>query len=286
MKKRNCIITDCVSDLSNEFLQENGIEVIRFYLELSTGRFQDGYEISVSNVIEHYAQKGTKIISNEPLPEEYADFYRHRLLEYDEIIHYVISSDISESYSRATQGRAMLSEDAKKVFIVDTKNLSSGIALLVQKAIQYNKMGMSAREIAEKTTELIPKVNLSFVAVNADYLAINDRVSPKIAKFIHAFHLRPVFAMKEGHLILSGFEFGSRERYIRRYIRHRLRKIEKIDTENIFITHAAIGSEELSRVLAEVKSMGEFKNIHVSVTSATVACNCGAGAMGIIYMKK
>ena len=92
MKKKVKIITDCVCDLSNDFLQSQEVDVVRFYLTLDSGRFMDGYEISVSNVIEHYEDNKTKIVSNAPSPEEYAQIYREQLKTSETVIHYTISS--------------------------------------------------------------------------------------------------------------------------------------------------------------------------------------------------
>lgn len=286
MKKKIKILTDCVCDLSNEFLQKQEVDVVRFYLSLVHGRFMDGYEISVSNVIEYYEDYKQKIVSNPPSPEEYAQIYRELLEENETIIHFTISSLISDSYKLANAGRDMLVDAAANVFIVNSLTLSSGMAFLILQACELKKKGYDAETIVKACKELIPKVDVSFVAKNADNLAINGRVSSFVAKFVHSMKLRPVFYMNKGKLIISRFEHGNREKYIKKYIHRQMKNKDKIDSEHVFITHAACSKDEVDRIVAEVRSIIDFKNVHICTTSATVACNCGADAFGIIYKYK
>lgn len=286
MKKKVKIITDCVCDLSNDFLQSQEVDVVRFYLTIDSRRFMDGYEISVSNVIEHYEENKTKIISKVPSPEEYAQIYREQLETSETVIHYTISSLISNSYKLANEGRELLGEDASKVFIVNTLTLSSGISFLILQACDMKKRGYDAETIVQESKELISKVHVSFVSRNADYLEINGRVTPFIASFVRTFRLRPVFYMDNGKLSVLRFEHGSREKYIKKYVRRQLKHKEKIDPERVFITHAACSKDEVDRIVAEVRSIIDFKYVHVCTTSATVACNCGAKTVGVIFKYK
>lgn len=286
MKKKIKILTDCVCDLSNDFLQNQEVDVVRFYLTLETGRFMDGYEITVSNVVEYYEDYKRKIVSTPPSPEEYAQIYRELLEKNETVIHFTISSLISSSYKLANEGRDMLGAEAENVYIVNSLTLSSGMAFLILQACEMKKKGYDAVAIVKASKELISKVDVSFVAKNADNLAINGRVSSFVARFVHGLKLRPVFYMDNGKLTVSRFEHGNRDKYIKKYIHRRLKNKNKIDHEHVFITHAACSKDEVDRIVAEVRSLIDFDNVHVCATSATVACNCGADAFGIIYKYK
>lgn len=284
--KKTKILTDCISDLSTAYMQRSNIEPIRFYLTLDSGRFMDGYEISASNVLEYYIENGTKIISNPPCAEEYADIYRKTLLEYENLIHFTISSGISNGYEQAKAGRDLLGEDANRVYIVDTKSLSSGMAFLIVKAVEMVDAGKEPIEIVEATKAIIPKINVSFITQNADHLAINERVSHKLAKMVRTLRLRPIFYMDNGNLTVPGFKCGFIEGYPKRYIRSRLRHHDKIDTERAFITHAGCTKEQIDSYIEEIKKVVPFKKIHICTASATVASNCGPGTFGVIFMYK
>lgn len=281
------ILTDCISDLHPAYMQRNNIEPIGFYLTLDSGRFMDGYEISATNVLEYYSENERKIISNPPPAKEYADIYRRNLAENENIIHFSISSGISNAVPNALEAREYLGEDAKRVFIVDTKMLSSGMAFLIVKAVEMIEANASADEIVKVVTDMIPKINVSFITQNADHLAINERVSYKVAKIIRTLKLRPIFYMdKDGNLTLPGFKLGIFESYPKHYIHSRLRHPDKIDTTRAFITHAGCSKEQIDSYVAEVKKVVPFERIHICTASATVASNCGPGTFGVIFKYK
>ncbi len=284
---KNRILTDCVCDLTNELMESIDVGVVRFYLHLDTGTFMDRYEISADNVIEYYENNGSKIISVEPTAEEYSKIFRSELKKYDTVIHFSISSKISESYSRACRGRDMLeSELAKRVFLIDTYSLSGAMALMLFRASEMNNHGESAESIVREMNEMIPRIDTNFITPNADYLVINERVAPWVSSMCKSLKLRPAFRMINGELKPSRFEYGRREGYIRRYIKHELKHPERIDDEMVFIVHSSSSVEELELIKSTVLNIVPFKKVYVTKTSATVTCNCGSGAIGVEFFYK
>lgn len=284
--KKTKILTDCISDLRTEYMKRTDVDPIHFYLSLDSGRFMDGYEISAANVLEYYSENGTKIISNPPPAEEYAQIYRKFLETYETIIHFTISSGISVAYPNAMKARELLGDDAKRVFVVDTLSLSSGMAFLIVKAVEMVKNGIETEDIVKEMSVMIPKLNVSFITLSADHLAINERVSHEIAKIIRVLKLRPIFYMDNGKLAIPGFKLGLFENYQKHYIRSRLKHPDRIDKSRAFITHAGCTKEQVDNYVAEVKKVIPFERIHICTASATVASNCGPGTFGIIFMYK
>lgn len=284
--KKTKILTDCISDLRNEYMKRTDVDPIRFYLSLDSGRFMDGYEISAANVLEYYSENEKKIISNPPPAKEYAEIFRRFLEDYETIIHFTISSGISEAYSNATAAKEMLGDDAKRVFIVDTLSLSSGMAFLIVKAVEMVKNGAETEDIVKEMSVMIPKLNVSFITMNADHLAINERVSHKVARMIRILKIKPIFYMNNGNLTIPGFKLGLFDNYQKHYIHSRLKHPEKIDTSRAFVTHAGCTKEQVDSYVAEVRKVVPFERIHVCNASATVASNCGPGTFGVIFMYK
>jgi len=282
---KNRILTDCVCDLSNEMMQSINVGVIRFYLHLDTGTFMDRYEISADNVIEYYEEKGSKIISVEPSADEYAEIYEKVLGKYENVIHFTLSSKISDAYKKACEGRDKLgAEKASHVFVIDTLSISAAMAILLVRASNMNKEGASATEIVNEMNSMIPRLSANFVTPDAHYLAINERVKPWISDLCSSLKLRPVFRMIEGELKPVRFEYGNREGYIRRYVKHELKKSNRIDDDIVFITHSSSSKEELDLIKQAVHSIVPFKHVYTTKTSATVTCNCGAGTFGVLFM--
>ena len=71
----------------------------------------------------------------------------------------------------------MAAEDVGNVFVVDSRNLSTGIALLVLKAVELAQNGEGAEAIYNKIVDTIDKVNASFVIDTLLYLHKGGRCS-------------------------------------------------------------------------------------------------------------
>jgi len=88
----------------------------------------------------------------------------------------------------------------KKVHVIDSENLSTGIGLLVLRAAELKLAGRSADEIETKINSLVPKVKTSFVIDTLEYLYKGGRCSAMESFFGSMLHIRPVIEVRNGVL--------------------------------------------------------------------------------------
>ena len=98
--------------------------------------------------------------------------------------------------------------------------------------------------------------------------------------------IHPVLALKNGRVALKKLEIGDYGKSVRSYIRSELSHSKTIDRKRAFITHAGCGVEMLAAVRAEVKRLCCFDEVIVAKASATISSNCGAGSIGVLFLKK
>ena len=79
--------------------------------------------------------------------------------EYDAVIHFTISSDMSGCYQNA----CIAAKEFTNVYPVDSRNLSTGIGHLVLNAAEMAEQGMDAADIAAALEEKREKLDVSFV---------------------------------------------------------------------------------------------------------------------------
>ena len=70
-----------------------------------------------------------------------------------------------------------MGEDGRRVHIVDSLHLSTGMGHLVVNAVEMRNNGKSTQEILEQSESMKKRISTSFIADNADYLYRNGRVS-------------------------------------------------------------------------------------------------------------
>lgn len=281
-KNKLGITTDCVCDLSQETLDEYGIDLIPFHIITDSGRFCDFTEITSENVLEYIAS-GHKAASMPMSSEEYGIFFEKELKKHDRIIHISITSGMSLAYDHARKAAEKLDG---RVTVFDSLHLSTGMGHIVIKAAKLAAEGKAVDEITAYLSEMRGRVSTSFIAYSADYLYFNGKIKKSTADFCSFFGIHPILALdKNGRMVLGGIQLGNYEKAAKRYITSKLKNCNSIDRECLFITHAGCGT----KMLATVKSMVEQYNctdkIEITSASATVSSNCGPNAFGVLFVK-
>ena len=140
------ITSDSTCDLSEALLRENEITLLPLTVTLGDKAYKDGIGITPKDIFAYVDKTGDLPKTAAPSVSDYEEFFRPFVEEGKEVIHFNISSKASGSYGFAvTAAKAF----GGKVHVVDSHALSTGQGLLVMKACDLRKEGMSAQKIAE-----------------------------------------------------------------------------------------------------------------------------------------
>lgn len=280
------ITADCVCDLPEHDLRERRIALMYFYITTDTGRFQDGYDITSDNILEYLKEGGVKAGTYVPRLEEYKAFFERQLERCDELIHIAASSQVSASCRSAVEALERMGEQGKRVTIVDSQHLSTGMGLMVLRAAELRDKGCSSSEIVSALLEMRDKVSTTFITRSTSYLYRNGQVGKLVGSLSKVLLLHPVLALKNGRISLRTVRIGNDEHSVMRYVRSALKHRGSIDTRRLFITHAGCTVRTIAQIRAEVDRLCPFDEIIVTQTSATVSSNCGPGTIGLMYVRK
>ena len=127
---------------------------------------------------------------------DYVREFRHWRQQGYSIVHFCISSDFSSSYQNACIAAA----DIGPVYVVDSRNLSTGQGLLVLHGAELAAAGQTAEEIQKACTDLAPQVEASFVIDRLDYLYKGGRCSALSAFGGNLLKLKPCIEVKDGKM--------------------------------------------------------------------------------------
>ncbi len=281
---RICITTDCVCDLPDEILKKNNVDMVYFYIKTDTGCFKDVDEITAQNIFDYLKNGGVKSETEAPPADEFVSFFTEKLKKYDHVIHISISSKISKSVENATQAVEKMGEDGKRVHIVDSGHLSTGIGHIVLSAAKMARGGADYQQIIAKAEDLRDRVSTTFMADNADYLYRNGKVGKNVQRICGFFRIHPVLGMKDGYLKLKSFQIGDYKRSALNYIRSELKPHKSIRTKRLFITHAGCSVNDIRLIKKEVNRIMKFDEVIVTKASATISSNSGPRTFGLLYL--
>lgn len=276
------ITADTVCDLSQEFKQRYDIETLPLYVNKGGEMLRDGVGISQKEVFQHYRTTG-KLCSTAAINvADFAEFFESRLKDCDELIMVTISSEFSSCYQNA----CIAAQDYDNVYVVDSRNLSTGEGLVAVSAAKLAQQGMKAAEIVEKLqNDIIPKVDASFFVANVEYLHKGGRCSSIAALGANLLKLRPCIDVIDGKMKVTKKYRGNMEKCLKEYVADRLAAVEDYDDDLIFVTHTT--SFETAKLAArELKDKSHFKEIAITDAGCTVACHCGEDTLGVLFIRK
>ena len=282
MDKNIIISSDSTSDLSAELKERYNIKIIPLGVTLGTEVFRDGIDITPDEIYEHHKKTGELPKTTAANVGECEDFFAELTKDGSSVVHFTISAEMSSTHNNS----AIAASDFENVYVVDTRNLSTGGGLLVIAAAEMAKNGMDAKTIAENCRELAKNVSASFVIDNLDYLHKGGRCSG-LARFgANMLKLRPEIVMENGTLHVGKMYRGSMEKTILDYIRGRLENEKTVNCDRIFVTHSGVPEEIVEKAVALVKELRPFEEVVVTVAGSTISCHCGPACIGVLFFRK
>lgn len=272
------ITAESTIDLSNELLEKYNIKTTPFTVTLGEKSYKDG-EITSSEIIKYVDENGILPKTSAVNVFQYETFFKETLKEYDAIIHVSLSSEMSSACNNA----CLAAENFKNVYVIDSRVLSTGIALLAIYASKLVKEGLDPQTIYDKVQKRIPNNQTSFILSRLDYLYKGGRCSG--LKFLAAtlLKIRPQIIVENGSMVPRKKYLGKYSKSIKKYVFDTLEEYNTPDLEEVFITYTTASPEdviEIKKVLAE----RGFKNINVTIAGGTVTSHCGENCLGILYL--
>ena len=278
------ISADSTCDLSPALIAQYGIDITPLYIVRGEETLRDGVDIVPEEIYEYVRKTGKLCHTAAVNVSDYITFFKAQLEEYDAVIHFTISSDMSGCYQNACIAAQNF---PGKVFPVDSRNLSTGIGHLVLDAADMAAEGkMTAQEIVDALNEKKAKLDVSFVLDTLEFLKAGGRCSAVAAFGANLLGLKPSIEVKDGAMGVGKKYRGNINKCYVQYIKDRLSGRDDIDTKRIFITDSGLPEEVRAELEEVVRSCQPFENVYHTQAGTTISQHCGPGCMGILYYHK
>ena len=272
------ISAETTIDLTKELLNEYDIRVVPFNVQLGDKETLDG-EITIDEIIAFVNEKNILPKTSAINEFRYNEHFEQLLKEYDAVVHFSLSSELSMACSNAIRA----SKNFKNVFVIDTKSLSTGIALLAIYGRELALAGYAAKDIYEKCLQRIDYVQASFELNRLDYLHKGGRCSGLALFGANLLKIRPQILVSNGKMIPGKKYRGNFAHVVKNYCQDVLETYNTPDLSKAFVTYTTASDEIIATAKNYLKERG-FEKIYVTRAGATIASHCGEDTLGILYL--
>ncbi len=269
-------------DLSKPLQKEFDVHIIPFTVVIGEEEKKDG-EVKGEDLFAYTERTGKLAHTSAINVGQYLDYFTDLLKDADAIIHFSLSSKITSATGNAiTAAKEVEEKTGKRVIVIDSLSLSTGIAIQVVYCRKLIDKGLPIDEIVSKVLERRPYAQASFALERVDYLYKGGRCSAAAKFFAGALGIKPQILVKDGAMV-SGKKFmGKAARWVPAYIDATLKQFDNWDPEICFITYTAIPEEILQAAEKKLYEIG-FKRVERTIAGATISCHCGPGTLGVLY---
>ena len=282
VKRRSIIITtDSVCDLPDSLKNEFGISTCPYYVCTDEGRFLDGQELNTDELLFHISE-GRKGYSSPPEVEDYEKFFAEKLTEAQNVIHIAMAQHVSEGYQNAFEA----AKSFENITVIDSGHLSSSMGLAVLCAAHLAEHHAKKEDIIASVKRMERFISSAFIINTTHIMCQSGRISKRIQFLCDALLLHPVLMLKKSKMVVATMEIGNFSRMAKSYIRKTLQDTRNIDRRILFITYSGMEAEKLQYIQNLVKQYCPFERVYLQKASSAIACNCGPGSFGLLFMRK
>ena len=194
------IITDSASDLPREFLLQNDIGVVPFYITIDGNTYlKDQLEITSQEFYNIQRERKQFFKTSMPSAQDYADEF-NKCSPHTDILCFCLSSGLSGSSQGAINAAnaAMDENPGRSVIVVDSLSASLGYGLKILEAIKCRDKGMTLEQTVLALSKHRAEVALAVDTL--EYLQMGGRVGKASALAGGLLNIKPIIKVADGVL--------------------------------------------------------------------------------------
>lgn len=278
------IVADSTCDLNEELIKNYDITIIPLNIVLDMKSYLDGREITPDEIYRWADANNTTPKTAAPEMGYILEVLTPMVKAGEDIIFFGISEDMSVTCNSVRMAAEELAY--KRLWVVNSQNLSTGIGLQVIKAAHLVAKGMPADQIVREIEAARSKVRASFVIDTLTYLHRGGRCSAVTALLGNALRLKPMICVKAGKMGVDRKYRGKISSVVRSYAKDMEPQLLLADPERVFITHSGMDEEIIRETYHYLKELKLFKEILVTRAGGVISSHCGPNTVGILYYEK
>jgi len=273
------IVTDSLSDITDDLAQELGITVVPLYVRFGDEVYRDRVEITTDEFYYKLVHGDTFPTTTQPSPGDFLDVYKKLARETNEILVIAVSSVLSGTYESAVQAGTMV-EDKCRIEVIDSRKVAMSLGLIVIEAAKAARAGADLDKLADLVRKAIPRSHLVIYFDTLKYLAKGGRIGKAQGLMGAMLSIKPILTIKDGEMApltrvrspAAGLD----------YLYNFVPGFSKI--EALAVEHATTPAEadELVKRLSSVVSK---ERIYRSIVSPVLGTHAGPNALALTVLE-
>ena len=280
------IVTDTSSNLPTAYLQAENITVIPFTFHTESGE-QSCMDTASFDAKAFYTamRNGEKVTTSQIPPQRFVDNIRPMLENGEDVLFVSMSSGISGSYASSKIAANQRAEEfpERKILTVDTYSASLAEGIVVMRAVECRKEGLSIDETYQILRALRHRIAQIFTVGDLRYLKRTGRLSNLEAAVGTVLQIKPLLKGDPQGKIVCFAKVRGRQRAIEEMAKRYEELVVSPETQTVCISHADCEAD--AQILASMLRRSKApKDILIVDYEPVTGSHVGPGALALFFV--
>jgi uncharacterized protein len=283
-KWKIALVTDSTCDLSQELIDFYQINMLPLNLSFGENNYLDKITIQPEQFYDLLRESNDSPKSSQVNETSFINLYSHLASHYDSVIAIHLSENLSGTYNSSVRAARKISKEFNKpISVINSRNLSGALGLIMLRAAKAIEQGLSHDEIVRLSEDWTSKVKIFVSVKSIKYLIRGGRVSAVRGLIARILNINPIVSIDEtGKAILFDKTFNQKAN-----MEKVMSYVGKIQQEkqvwNYIILHAN-NVEAAQWYTSSMESLTGKKPVSVVNISPIIGANAGIGAAAVALL--
>lgn len=279
MNKKVNIIVDSTADITEDVKER--LTVVPLTLRFGDEEYIEGVTIQKKEFYQKLIESDVLPKTSQAVPADFSDIFEKIAAAGESAVVITLSSKLSGTWQSAMIA-AREYEDS--VYVVDSRSVAIGTAILAKLALRLADEGMEAREIAERLEKEREKICLIAMLDTLEYLKKGGRISAAAAFAGGVLSIKPVVCIRDGEIVILGKARGSKQG--NNLLVSEIRKTGGIDfTKPILLGYTGLDDTLLQKYIEDSKALWEegISSLETTMIGSVIGTHAGPGAVAVAF---
>lgn len=274
------IITDSLCDLTMARARELNIDILPLLVRFGEEEYRCGIELTNEQFYEKLATSLVSPTTAAVNPYEFEEIFERYLNAGDDVVAILFSRHMSATYQSAVIAAENI--HSERLHLIDCENGAMGQTLLIETAAAMRDEDMTAVEIQERITALLPRTMTYIVIYTMEYLKRGGRISKSAALLGGLMKLHPVL-----QVVADGAKPVDKvkgKKSCNAWLINKLKE-EAPDTAYKLVIGHSNAPERADAFRDQIREAGITNEVFITCIGPVVGTHIGPNCLGIGYIK-
>jgi len=283
-KWKIALVTDSTCDLAPEIIDKYQINILPINVSFGENNYLDKVTIQPEQFYALLKENNDYPKSSQVNEKSFINLYSHLASHYDSVIAVHLSDKLSGTFNSSQKAARKISQEfGKPISVIDSKNTSGALGLILLRAAQAIEAGYSHDQVVDMAESWTNNVRL-FVSVRTmKYFIKGGRVSMFRGMIARLLNINPIVTIDEtGRAILFDKSFNQRANMEK--VMWHISKIKKEKTIWNYVVLHANNSNAARWYSKKMEKLTNKKPVSVVNISPILGAHAGIGAAAVALL--